>query len=1495
MKWHIARMRLVSVGPEPARYDPLELRFIAPDGSGPADSVLLLPNTGGKTVLLRLIFSVLHPPAVEKIGSEETSGRRIRNLPGYVLERDTAHVAIEWRRAQDGQFIDDRALVTGLVAEWRGGRVTDSPTTDLLKVWYAVEGDGVSLDLDALSVDAIVEENGNATRRRYRLRQFRERLEESGRQRGAPQTTVTDVQRDWVEHLDAVGLDHALFRYQADMNHNEAGASAIARFREDVDFVKFFLKAVFDPAELGVLDREFAQVADKVRRHPEYEQRLRFGQAALAELSPLVELVQRATKARQEFEAARQHALDLGGAFARRAETAREEERVARERMSERDREARRLLTTADKLRDEAREYRKLAAEFWVGEATKALEAARERSGKAELEVRGWTVAEELAHIETAEAEVRALETAYAVELERLRPLQDDRDDTGRRLWRRIAADAVIATDDERKERERASTLRVEVSAARARERETVKEAARLDGLREAGELRLAEIAARRTALVTQGLLDKEEPAAEAQQREEGLAAAAFSRVEAIDVETTALHSEREALDQVERLVAPERTRVQRDLDRATSELERADAERAELRQHPTVRELAEAEEFDLELIGPRICERLHGRLAEADRERVNLELRGIEDRRAVSGLDACGLLPPPREVEAAIQLLSEAGVSGAIAGTRFLAEAVGASERARVVRHRADLVGGIVLTSLDDVARARAILEAAQLNPSMIIAVGPSQELIAAENAPDDGRASFVIPPAESLWDPTASAAERVRRDSSLAALSTERGRLETRVAGARTLVDALDRHAQQYPPGWRARRGGERAAFAIDVARLDAERSARDARKTQITGKVSELREEAARQRTTGRAAQKRAATLAGLVEEEAKASLIRPDVERQRLEAERLRGVAKAAADAATTNEGTAQRAEQAARDHQSTAGARRRELASIKLAETPADPTFDEAVRLCADRGLAELRALFEELDRKLSAETSSSDVAARRNAAISTRDRLRAPFELHPEPLRVRAHALLGLPEGGDLLGRRAALGRADAELVAAKGLENEAFGADLQARTALQEVMREVQSARRSIKLPAERRPRDRQEATRLAEELRLSAEATQQQVSTAERDRELARGVADAAKGLADALTGFGAQLRVGLGLATDAALPAVPPFPGGVDAAGEAALSASQRIKVTSEAREAVEAELKARDAAVRGLLAREEFAALAVSDRLYRRLAQSSADLLARDAQDLVAELRASIGVLQSELATMAQDVRLATTSLAKSTNKALSYLRLAETRSRMPDSLRDWAGHPFLTVAFQKPPADELEARLRTLVTDLVSRPADLPKGTELLLTALDRAVGEFQVHILKPNQAFTLMRVPIAELSSPTFSNGQRSTVATALMLMFSELRRQSRAAATPASVGTLLLDNPFGNANAGFLIEVQRTVARAAGIQLVYLTGIADHNSLRHFPNVIALSNDAARRTLRRYVRANPELLAALIPAEPPPGGRVSASSVVPLATRDGP
>jgi hypothetical protein len=178
VKFQITRIRLASVGPEPARYDPLELDLQRPDQTGPADTVLFLPNTGGKTVLMRLLFSVLHPPIVERIGTEETAHHK-KNLLGYVLDRDTAHVVIEWRRVEEGRFADDQVLVTGLVAEWREGRrPTDPKPEDLKRLWYSIRGPISIVGVEKLPFAIEVVSDGTSAHRRLPLRRYREHLEE---------------------------------------------------------------------------------------------------------------------------------------------------------------------------------------------------------------------------------------------------------------------------------------------------------------------------------------------------------------------------------------------------------------------------------------------------------------------------------------------------------------------------------------------------------------------------------------------------------------------------------------------------------------------------------------------------------------------------------------------------------------------------------------------------------------------------------------------------------------------------------------------------------------------------------------------------------------------------------------------------------------------------------------------------------------------------------------------------------------------------------------------------------------------------------------------------------------------------------------------------------------------------------------------------------------------------------------------------------------------
>ena len=149
MNFQITRIRLASVGPEPARYDPLQLDLRKTDQTGPADSVLFLPNTGGKTVLMRLLFSVLHPPIVERIGTEESTS--LSQGAGR-LDEQSQGLTERLRSLLDVLDQDGQALQGGALKAYREGQAELVAGFNALLNWC--QKYGVNLNLGQERINA---------------------------------------------------------------------------------------------------------------------------------------------------------------------------------------------------------------------------------------------------------------------------------------------------------------------------------------------------------------------------------------------------------------------------------------------------------------------------------------------------------------------------------------------------------------------------------------------------------------------------------------------------------------------------------------------------------------------------------------------------------------------------------------------------------------------------------------------------------------------------------------------------------------------------------------------------------------------------------------------------------------------------------------------------------------------------------------------------------------------------------------------------------------------------------------------------------------------------------------------------------------------------------------------------------------------------------------------------------------------------------------------
>jgi hypothetical protein len=123
---------------------------------------------------------------------------------------------------------------------------------------------------------------------------------------------------------------------------------------------------------------------------------------------------------------------------------------------------------------------------------------------------------------------------------------------------------------------------------------------------------------------------------------------------------------------------------------------------------------------------------------------------------------------------------------------------------------------------------------------------------------------------------------------------------------------------------------------------------------------------------------------------------------------------------------------------------------------------------------------------------------------------------------------------------------------------------------------------------------------------------------------------------------------------------------------------------------------------------------------------------------------------------------------------------------------------------------------------------------------------------------FSLKVLKPNSDLAVEPVEVTQPGK--LFGGEKPTVCAALYCTLARLRAVNRGQGKGALDGTLVLDNPLGTASHVALLRLQRDVAAAHGVQLVYTTGVEDLGAVGQSPNVLRLRNAPGALRTRRYV-----------------------------------
>ncbi|MBC2879602.1 MULTISPECIES: helix-turn-helix domain-containing protein [Streptomyces] len=1525
--YELSRVRLYSIGPAGARYADtvLDLRGVGAPVPSPAPAqadffeeepvgpprrpapagVLFLENGGGKSVLLKLIFSVMLPGHRNTLGGASSGVLR-----KFLLADDCGHVALEWQHVLTGETV-----VVGKVSEWRGRQVSNDPRK-FAEAWYSFRpGPGMSLDAlpvaESSAMRPRAEGASTARGRRRTMKGFRDALTEAGKAYPNLDVVWEEIHERWNEHLGELGLDPELFRYQREMNADEGEAAGLFAVKNDSDFTDLLLRAVTDTRDTDGLADLVHGFAHKLGRRAELTAERDFTAGSLDLLSRIVESGARRDQARGVHAGAERRTRVL----ARRLSARAAEERGRAGELAEQVAAAAHRVTDAETAREHGS---RIAAELAYRHASLALAAAEKSAAAQRRELNdartlhsAWQAAETvLRHRAAADRSARVASAIQEAERDAA-PALAARTKAAAALVRALNAAAEQGERLADEQEERSAVLQETGEAAHRDATAAATEAQRARS--EAGHLRqrLAEVEQETADAVRAGWLDDSAP--DADPARAALAASDAERTATATYEA-AKETARTAAERARETAAAEsraELAAARSADAAAAAASAYDAERRlaeSLGAEPRLAELLGLPQpaagqvpaqrgtpVDRETAGPLTAEELDRNadalrellddtVATAERQLFDLRTAAADDSRILGALGDGGLLPAGPDVLATVEYLGEHGIP-ALPGWRYLAQAVDPADHARVLAARPELVDGVVITDPDAHGRAREALADASLLPRSAVAVGTAAALLAPVPESDADSGVFLVPPNPAMHDERAADEERHALRERAAARDEEIRAVAARLAGDRALAARLASWRSGCPEGRLAELAAEaercRAAAEEAQEELTAARAART-EADEIAAETALVRDE--RQEAAQRA-RRVADALAGLAHRLRERAHWQTRLRELAEEAAEYEERAAACVDRARAADEDRRAAQRAADDAHRTARALRAERAEI--AGAPDDVTGDTEA---STDSLPALREAYRAASQVYEKVGVGADLRAEQARAESDESAARAELDRLTNKVRTRAAQLLEGTDGADGPSRQAAAARAEALV---QLLEGRASAASEQLGRLRGEAERLAPAdGEAHTELPDERVPADADQAKEL---LRTATAELTARTDALEEARTAHASLLRAHRAAEDAAGGFddtAALLRDLLrDNAPDDEETAPEPYAGTLEEARQAAAEARRSLRGCA-------GDLSTAEAAVRE-----------ASDILVRHANSTRYEQVRTPARQQIRELPASalpehaaawadafaprLRVLTDELNQLERNRDSIVDRLRGLVESSLTTLRSAQRLSRLPEGLGEWSGQEFLRIRFEDPDQSTLTERLGEVIDEAtrsaVKKNSDLRRdGMSLLLRGVRAALlpRGVAVEILKPDAVLRAERVPVGQMGD-VFSGGQLLTAAIALYCTMAALRSNDRGRDRQKHAGTLFLDNPIGRANATYLLELQRAVADALGVQLLYTTGLFDTTALAEFPLVIRLRNDADLRAGLKYISVEEHLrpgLPQIDPESEPVHGEITAT-----------
>jgi hypothetical protein len=1436
----LRRIKLCGVGPEGARFDPLDLDFTTRDGAA-ARVLLSLTNTGGKSTLITLVCSLIVPAARAQVGGKV--------LGDYVLTGDTSHIVCEWEDATTG-----RRTVTGAVMEWKDGRRqpphASRSTSNLFRSWYLFTTGSDLPGLDDLPFFA-----GD---RRQPYRAFCGAVDELIATHPRAQGILTDTQQKWTKALEErTSVDPTLFGYQMRMNDSEAGAEKLlASFDSPDNVVRFFVAALNDQRELETFTSSLEEYAGLAAQRADLEAIAGFG----AEIAPLIELV-----------ASRRSDAETTGALARQAHARGGEHAAALDNRIERDEaslvELKASLEAAKAEANRARQaYGRISdirlqllleeARARAGLAVQAVESADVEAVKAQKHEQAWQAVDAVIDLETARQESAAAELAYQAADAGLDSLRAEGDDAAARTAGRLDALAVEST-------ELAESADAEAQAAKELADHAANQLVDLAGELERLKNDLAQIKRKRedaeqqtAAAVNAGWLDEDEAPDACKRRWQdarGTASQAAERADAA-AETADRAAERlgAEIEDLDRELVGLRSIAQDGRTKLTG----FDGDLAAIGDEEIVVDLIGGRPSD----GAAVVRAAKLAMESAQDADVRASQHAERARKATEELaliDGAGIAPAGPDALAVLTRLTEARI-GASTGLSWIERNVADPDRrAAFIENRPVLAGGVVISDPSRFEDGVAVLTAQPVHTRTPVTVqlAPSATTVL-EDEPDTRH--HVVVPHRATWDRVWAAEarqdlERTAREDGQAA----RDALEA----ARQYRDAAS-HCLDFGRRW-GQTTREELAEALDAA-SEAVAGAEERRETLVAKregqqqKARSARVEGNEQRLLKLKAGQHvneAVALEAVVGAAGAAAALLPGLNSRRARLIDEQNSAKATVE----NAGSifAQQTQRAS-DARSACATYQRDRAQLGVDEGAADPGGNLEV----------LRDAWQALRTELaSAEQGMVEADARNRARKRVSQAVARTSQFDP-PVLADARALAATSEASSQASRVGAQKRARTDSDTKRAVLAGAKADLKEAERILAEAQPAGSDHQNHIDLAGtEWQPGGPDDIPALLERLEIrnvELRTIRDEAETAENEaQEFVKAVSEDVDSLRDIA-----------GLWTAGRLPTARVFEGTKSVAREQMRTyLAQKVTADHDDRVAKE-QLQEAVIAARSSALNVRWSALEAAAAIRVR-SLPEPDLVA-EAESLARRIRAMAESAAADLGELDKHRAILRDSLLSLCRDQRRMLREVSRYSKLPDGLGDLSQQPAIKIRFDEAPDDEAAARLATRIDSWSAELSGNPKrarSSEVRARWLADAVrdtvrdrtraGAWSIEILKPSIDGRVRYCPPDRIPIE-FSGGQVLTLAVLVYCALSRVRSAHRLGG-PRPAGTLLLDNPFGAASAEALIQMQHRLAAHSGVQLVCATGLHDPAVDAAFTGdgsvIVKLRNDGDLRRNLSYLQ----------------------------------